>query len=415
MNIIIVNDYAHINGGAGHVAINTAKSLARKGFKVTFFSCVGPIDKHMSNMNNLDIICLDQKDILNDDNRIRAAINGIWNRNAASAFLHLLERFSPDNTIIHIHALAKCISTSIIRVAKKNNFKVIFHMHDYGIACPNMGFYDYQKNEICKKRALGIQCLGRNCDSRSIIHKFWRVIRQWVQQNIGGLPRDIDCIIYISKFSINKLRMYLLDKQRIVFLPNYIDVEKKKRAKAENNHYYVFIGRLVPEKNPELAAKATFNKNVPIIFVGDGSCVDAIYRINPRAKITGWKNSEEVRKYIRNARALIFPSKWYEGQPLTVMEAMADGIPVIASDASAAIEQIRDRDNGVIFKSNDLKSLESILEKFSCDDIVKKYSQNAYNDYWGKNYNEEIYINKLINIYNKVLDGKNSFKGDDYI
>lgn len=406
MNIIIVNDYAYINGGAGHVAINTAKSLAQKGLQVTFFSCVGPIDESMSNMNNLDVVCVGQKDILSDDNRLRAAINGIWNRKASRVFQRVLERFSPNDTIIHIHALAKCISTSIIRVAKKNNFKLIFHMHDYGIACPNMGFYDYQKNEICKEKALGIKCLMRNCDSRSIMHKAWRVVRQWVQQKVGGLPNDIDCIIYISMFSIDKLNMYLSDKQRVVFLPNYITVEKKRRARAENNHYYVFVGRLVPEKNPELAAQATFNKNVPVIFVGDGRCSDKIYKINPQAEITGWKNSEEVREYIRNARALIFPSKWYEGQPLTVMEAMADGIPVIASDASAAIEQIHDGENGIIFKSNDLKSLEVILEKLSCNDIVEKYSKNAYNDYWKKNYNEDVYIDKLINIYDEVLEGE---------
>lgn len=405
MNIIIINDYAFVNGGASNVALNTTKALAKRNYKVILFSGVGPVDKSLLEMDNIKIICTEQKDILNDDNRIRAAINGIWNHKAARMLDIVLKGLNQNDTIIHIHSISKCLSTSVIKVAKKNNFKMIYHMHDYGIACPNLGFYNYKENKICDKKAMGANCLMTNCDRRSVFHKIWRLLRQWVQVNIGGVPSNVDCIIYISMFSLKKIEKYLKNKT-VKYLPNYIVSSKKERAIVENNCNYVFVGRLSPEKNPEIVAKATYDLGVPIIFVGAGECEDSIRSINPQAKITGWQSPIKVKEYLRSARALIFPSNCYEGQPLSVMESLAEGVPVITSDANAAIEQIIDGVNGKLFVSNNIDSLKEILKEFSNCIMVKKMSINAYNSYWYEDYNEDEYIKKLLEIYHGVLSNK---------
>ena len=109
MNVIIVNDFAYINGGAGMVAINTAKLLAEHGHKVILFTAVGPIDSDLIHRNNLKVICLNQCDILNDPNRLRAVMQGIWNKKAEKFMKKILNGMSPADTIIHIHALSKAI------------------------------------------------------------------------------------------------------------------------------------------------------------------------------------------------------------------------------------------------------------------------------------------------------------------
>lgn len=209
MNVIIVNDFAYVNGGAAKVAIDTAKLLAARGHEVVFFAAVGPVAEALQGIKNLKIICLNQHDILHDSNRLRAAVQGIWNFKAAKAMKDILAKMSPKNTIIHIHALQKAISSSIIPVAKKAGFRIVYHVHDYGLACPNLGFFNYKTKQICSRRALSLECIACNCDSRSYTHKLWRVIRQMVQIYIGGMPRNIDGFVFLNSFGKNILEKYL--------------------------------------------------------------------------------------------------------------------------------------------------------------------------------------------------------------
>lgn len=403
MNIIIINDYAFVNGGAGNVAISMAELLAGHGNNVILFSAVGPIDKRLENILNLKVVCLYQEDILNSKNRLSAIINGLWNRRAAKALDELLGNYETRDTIVHIHTLSKALSTSIIPVVKKHNMKVIYQMHDYGIACPNMGFFDYKKNTKCKRKAMSLKCVSRNCDKRSYFQKCWRVLRQFIQIYIGGLPRNIDCIIGVSNFSINVLKPYIKQRQLLEILPNIINVPQNERVRVEENDYYIFIGRLMPEKNPIILAKAGAEIDKKVIFVGDGNETKAIKKENNQAVVIGWVDSKEIKKYLLMARALVFPSKCYECHPLTIMEALAYGIPVITSDECAAIEEVTDGYNGRWFKNDDLQSLCCVMKEFSDDDMVKEYSKNAYTRYWTEAVNLDDYYKKLMNIYNRLL------------
>lgn len=402
LNIIIVNDYAYVNGGAGQIAINTAKLLAKSGERVVLFTAVGPIADELHNVANLEVVCTEQYDILHDPSRLRAIVQGCWNFKARIRFKHLLERFSPDDTVIHIHALSKAISTSILPVAKKRKFKVIYHLHDYGIACPNLGFFDYKGNNICHAKALGIKCLVTNCDKRSYTQKCWRVLRQFVQNKIGGLPNNVDCYIYISKFSLNILKPYIKKAKRLEFLPNVVNISKNERIKAENNNTVVFVGRLSPEKNPQILAEATRRLGCPVLFVGSGSCEEEIQRINPQAMITGWKTQTEVSQLLKTARVLVFPSKCYETQGLSVVESLANGIPVIVADECAARDEVECEKNGILFQNGDINDLMMCLLKLKNDEIVKGMSKTAYDIYWNIHRAEDECIERLKKIYSDI-------------
>ena len=403
MNVIVVNDFAFVNGGAGKVAIETAKILAGMNNNVVLFTAVGPIDNKLLPIKNLRVICLNQQDILHEKNKLRAMFQGIWNMKAKNAFKELLLQYDQNDTIIHIHALSKALSTSILLQAKRMNFRVVYHLHDYGIACPNMGFFDYQNNKICTDRSLGLRCIFKNCDSRSFCHKVWRVIRQFVQKHYGGLPAAVDCYIYISKFSLDKLKQYIKAEQELVYLPNIVQVSVKERVKAENNKYFIYVGRLSPEKNPELLAKVAKKTGIPVIYVGSGSCDKQIKKICPNANITGWVKPEQIKDYMMQARALVFPSKWYEGKPLSVIEARAYGVPVIASDACAACDEITAGVDGEIFKSNDENSLIESIDILLNPTAAKKYSENCYENYWSQEYGDKEYARRLLKIYQSVL------------
>lgn len=403
MRIIILNDYAYINGGAGKIAMNTAIALAKKNYEVYFFSAVGPVDEKIKEIKNLQVICLNQYDILTDPNRFRAIINGIWNFKSRKILGNLLEQCDIKNTIIHVHGVEKALSSSCINIAVKKGFKVLFHLHEYGIACPNMGFYNYQKQEICKLKPLSLKCLLSNCDSRCYMHKCWRVIRQYIQQNIGGIPKYVD-YVYISRFSYNILKPFLNKNNKVFYVSNPVDMDKEERIKVENNKEIIFIGRLVPEKNPILLAKVAKKMNLSVTFIGSGPCENEIKKIYPLSKITGWVDKNTIEKLLKEARCLVFPSNWYECQPLVVLECMAKGIPCISSRNCASNESIIEGYTGLLFENNNFESLEDAINIFLDDEKMFIMSNNAYNVFWSNDkYTTNDYVKNIIEIYKKCL------------
>lgn len=403
MRVIILNDFAYINGGSAKIALDTAIGLAKNNINVTLFSAVGPVEDFLKNIPNLNVICLNQHDILKDPNRLRAMINGIWNLKARETFRNLLKKYNNEETIIHVHGIEKALSSSCINIAVKMGFKVLYHLHEYGIACPNMGFYNYKKQSICTLKPLSIKCIMTNCDSRCYAHKCWRVIRQWIQKNIGGVPKNVN-YVYISKFSYNILKSFLNKDNKIFYLSNPINMRKRERVIVENNKEFVFIGRLVPEKNPILLAKIAKKMHLSVTFIGSGFCENNIKNIYPEAKITGWKEKKEIEKLMDKARCLVFPSNWYECQPLVVLECLSKGIPCISSKNCASKESIIEGKTGLLFENNDLESLENAIKIFLDNKKISIISNNAYTAFWDNdNYTINSYIKNIIEIYKKCL------------
>ena len=112
--------------------------------------------------------------------------------------------------------------------------------HDYFSYCPNGGFFNYKKNEICKLKPLSIKCVVCNCDSRNYIIKLYRILRQFVQNKIVKINYKIKNIISISDFSINILKPSLANDVKIRKINNPIDIKKpEKRVDVKNNDIYI--------------------------------------------------------------------------------------------------------------------------------------------------------------------------------
>ncbi len=403
MTIIIVNDYAYVNGGAGQVALMSAVELSRLGRKVILFTAVGPVGRELMHCPNLTVICLNQYDILSNPNRIKAAINGLWNRKAGQQFALLLKQLDPRDSLIHIHSCSKGLSTSIIATALSMNFKIIYHLHDYAVACPNMGFFCYPNMSICYIKPLSLRCCLSNCDRRNYMHKVWRLVRQVMQRSRGRLPAGIHSFAAVSNFSYSILKPYLPENSQVRVIRNPVNIEKNLRVNAENNTYFLFIGRLNQEKNPLLLARAALEMDVPIIFIGEGPCREEIMKTNPDAVITGWLGREEVYQYIKKARVVVMPSSWYETQGMVVSEAAAMGVPVIISDICAAQEFIINGLTGIIFKTGNLNDLKEKMELLQDDEAARAMSIAAYDHFWGNPQDMNTYMRETLSLYSDVL------------
>ena len=408
-NIIIINDFGHINGGAAQVAINTALGLSKLGHRVYYFYAVEPLDQRIEEDPNIEVICTHQTDILNDS-RILSSFQGLWNAKSARIFSELLASLSPEDTVIHVHGWIKALSHSVLKVAINKEFPIVITLHDYFSACPNGGFYNYPKQEICSLRGLSGQCILSNCDSRNYSHKLWRILRGHIQKYIAKIPSGVRHYIALSHQSHEILASYLPENAVVHHLPSPVAAKKGPRVKVEENDYLVGLGRFSPEKGFGLLAQASSALNKKVMFIGAGDMEEELRDQNPSAIFTGWLSATEIQKKMRDARVLVFPSKSYETQGLVVSEAASYGIPAIVSDVSVASELIEENVNGVLFKSDDLSELTQKISLFDDDAFTKELSQNAYDKFWANYHPEEEYFKSIISIYEQVLNNKRDDK-----
>ena len=398
-NIVIVNDFGRIEGGAANVAINTAIALASQ-YNVYLFCAVKPIEPRLEEVG-VKILCINKIDVLHDTNRIHAIINGIWDKKVENDFGRLLSKLGKNDTVVHVHTWTKALSSSVFSVTSKMDIHVVVTLHDFFCFCPNGGFYNYKKNHICHRIPMSFGCIATNCDARNYPQKLWRVLRM-VAQNKALWSNSKLSFISISNLT-DKVCIPLNKNRANVFkLMDPVDIKAQTPNDIVNNDYYICMSRLSPEKGTELFCKAICELGLKGIVMGDGYLKDDLQKKYPEILFTGWVTGGDKEKYFRMAKCFVFTSLWYETFGLAVAEAKSYGIPCIVPDECAASEQVIDSKTGYVFKTGNLNSLKSTLQKYELSNIGD-FQKNLISNFSVNENSMSNHLVSLIAIYNKIL------------
>lgn len=407
MNVIIVYDFAYVNGGAAGVAIGEALALAEENYPVTFFSAVGPVDSRLLE-SSVDVICLHQQELKaqlgGPASKIKGAIQGMVNREAVSRLSSLLKGFDPGNTIVHVHGCTLALSPAIFTAIKKHHFKVALTCHDYELNCPTRTYFDYKAGAMCALRGMSAQCVCTNCDKRSRIQKLYRVLREYMLWRfIKGSDLSL---IYLSEFNKDIMERDLHFKCNGYIVPNVVNIPPKRRIFPASNHRFLFVGRLNPEKGVELFCEAVTRAGVEADVIGDGELYESMRKKYPNVTFHGWKTQEEMVPIIQKARCFIMSSICYEGSPLTVPELQCGyGLPCIVPTPCGAQLYVDPMQNGMIYKSGDLDELVACIEKCKDDDLIQKFTENC-EKIDPEQYSGKAHIRALRKAYDSILANK---------
>ncbi|MFO1134595.1 MAG: glycosyltransferase family 4 protein [Rhodoblastus sp.] len=402
LTIVICLDHASVTGGQAKVAFDSAIGLKAAGHRPIVFAAAGPVDPQLRD-NRIEVVCLGQTDLLGASSKLVAAAQGIWNTTAQRALSNLLAGMPPGRTIVHVHGWAKALSPSIAPAIRASGLPAIFTLHDYFLFCPTGGFYDYNAHRLCERRPLGASCLATNCDAVSYPRKVWRSARLAMANGIVGLRDVFSDFICISNVQREIIAPYLPKGRRVHAISNPVAAENCGPKAQPASGDMIFVGRVSPEKGPLLFAEAARMAGMVPTFVGDGPAAAELREKYPEARVLGWQKPEEARKALRAARALVFPSRWYEGQPLTVLEAKASGTPVIVSDVCAGREEIVDGEMGLWFKSGDAADLARALKTMQDDATVRRMSNAAHAAYWRDPPTLQRHVERLEKAYRGML------------
>lgn len=153
----------------------------------------------------------------------------------------------------------------------------------------------------------------------------------------------VDAYIALTEFGREKFIRGGLPPDRLFVKPNF--VHSAAQPGQGEGGFALFIGRLSEEKGirPLLAAWKRLGIELPLKIAGDGPLkaeVQATTQCMKNVELLGHVSKDRVADMLRRAYVLIIPSICYEGFPMTVVEAFAAGVPVIASNMGALGELI---------------------------------------------------------------------------
>lgn len=401
MHVVLVVDHAFVNGGQAKVALDAGLGLAARGHRVTVFAAVGPADPRLE-AAGIRVVCLGQDDIATTTNKLAFAVQAIWNRPAARRLAAELRSLDPRDTVVHVHAFAKALSPSIGVSLRASGLPLLYTMHEYFLVCPNGGFYEYPAARICHRTPMSADCVTTHCDARSYPRKLIRVVRHAALDHVAGMRTLFPHVITISALQEEVVSRHLPSGTRFHRVDNPISVIQGPPRSTPPGEF-LFVGRISTEKGAPVFAEAARRAGVRAVFLGDGPGAAALEAAYPEVQILGWKDEAEVQTLMRQARALVFPSVWYEGQPLTVYEALASGLPVLVSDACAGREAVVDGETGFWFRSSDVDALAAHLVRLKDDAVAAQMGRAAYDRYWANPLTLDRHLDRIEAVYDAVL------------
>lgn len=396
-NIVIVCDYAFFEGGAANVALQSVIAFANStNLNVFCFAGNGEPCEELKSCG-AKIVALNLPDLLGNKNKIDAFLNGIYNKKVYNSMQMLLSKLDRNETVVHIHTWTKVLTSAVFKACEQLSFPVFLTIHEYFLACPNGACYNFVDKKICNVKPMSLKCLKCNCDSRNYLHKIWRFIRQSKQNLVIRHNSDIH-YIFISNFQMKQLlnRMPEVKYKHMVKNPIYVD--EREKIDVQNNREYLYIGRISGEKGIELFCEAISKSKVKGVVIGAGPLLDELKEKYPNIEFLGWLNKTEIRNRLKRTRALIFPSLWFEGSPLTVPEVQAFGIPCIVTNCSSATDDIIDGENGLII-SPEVDEIYNSIIRLEDNNYLKTLSYNTFAKFDMQRTSNDFYVSQLLKIY----------------
>lgn len=360
--ILIANKFYYPRGGDCIVAMNLERLLKERGHDVAVLAMQYP-ENVDSGWNDYYPSQVDFAGSLG--NKIKAAKRLMGWGDIITSFTKILDDFKPE--IVHLHNIHSYLSPVLAKLAKKRGCQVVWTLHDYKLVCPS--YACLQNGKPCEK-CIGhskIHVLKDRCMKGSLAASAlaWLEARKW---NSNVLDRYTDAFICPSQFMATKMKKDGFDPEKLRVVCNHIDAEKQQlfnSLNAERENYYVYVGRLSQEKGVETLLNVASKLPYTLRIAGDGPLrkqLEEQYASCKNIKFLGHQNAQQVAALLSKAQFSVVPSEWYENNPLSVIESLCAGTPVVGARIGG-IPELLNADNGLTFTSGNRDELKQTIGK----------------------------------------------------
>ena len=288
------------------------------------------------------------------------AASAIWSRSAERQVRAAVTAHRPD--VVHVHNTFVAASPSVYAAA--SGVPVVQTLHNYRLVCPvATAFRDGQACTDCVGRFVPWPAVAHACVHGSRSQSAVAATTIAAHRALGTYRRRISRYVALTSFQRQLMIDGGLPAERIGEIPNFLEPDPGIGEGPRSGILYV--GRLAEEKGVRVlleAAAARPGSGQPaaaIRVAGDGPLRHLAEQAAAAGQIDylGPIGPSSVFDELRRSTAMVAPSIWFEGFPLTVLEAFATGTPVIASRIGSLGEIIEDGITGTLTESHDAHRL----------------------------------------------------------
>ena len=261
----------------------------------------------------------------------RALLAAPWNPRAASR-ARISVAGDPD--LIHVHntwfAAGPAVIRELHRVAP-----LLVTLHNFRIACANALFFRDGRPCLDCLGTAGWSGIRHRCYRDSAVASAAVSLTSAVQRRAGIWERDVDGVIAHSQFTADVFATSGVPRELIHLSDNFTPDPGERVTLPSASTDVVVVSRLSPEKGVDriVTAWTRSRTELRLTIVGDGPDKERLETTrDPRIEFVGRKTPAEVKQIMLAARALMFPSRWFESQPLVLLESLAAGLVPFASD-----------------------------------------------------------------------------------
>jgi glycosyltransferase involved in cell wall biosynthesis len=418
LKVLNINKFHHVVGGAEEIYFRTAEILEKKGNQPIFFS--------MRHPNNLSCITSEYFmpliDVNSGFNIIRltmAVCRTLYSYKARRLISRLLDRYSVD--IVHIHDIHRQMSPSILLEFQRRRIPTVMTLHNYKMICPSFLMMDNNKPcEACDGGTY-INAMRTKCVKGSFPRSALIFLEAYFHHKMLDIYKNIDIFIAPSLFLKHK-HEEMGFKKEIVHLPYPLDIDdfdkslsNVKTNKIRNNHTFIYFGRLEPEKGLftlvdaiSILSQEQTGKQIKVKIIGEGSIKEELKARVKKEGLTGvtfsgFLKGENLYREVMECMAVVLPSEWYENYPVSVMETLVLGKPVIGSRIGGIPEMVKDNETGLTFEPGNAEDLsKKIRQLLDNPASAAEMGRNA-RKFAEKEFDIENHYKKLMEIYEKAL------------
>lgn len=363
MKVLQANKFFFRNGGSETVMFQERDFLLAQGHEVIDFSMDDPRNFESPYRDHF-VANQDYRGPQGKLAKLRTAAQFIHSGGAARKMYALVRETRPD--IVHCHNIYHQLTPSIIGAAKRGGAKVVLTLHDYKPVCPV--YNRLRQDKPCSDCLDGAfsNVLKHRCANGSLGKSALLYAEATVQKWLGNYEQ-VDAFIAPSRFMAEAIA-HRVPESRSRLLYNGVDLDGIQPSQTDEG-YALFLGRLSPEKGVEtlLKAHAAAQGKWPLHIAGTGPLEETLKLKYPQAKFLGHISGEQLQHTLEGAAVVVVPSECYENCPMSVLEAMAYGKPVIGSRMGGIPELVVDGATGLLFQAGDAYDLQSRLDQVMQD------------------------------------------------
>lgn len=243
--------------------------------------------------------------------------------------------------VVHVHNMQPMIGPRGLQAAREAGARVVLHLHNLRLFCSiGVASRDGGPCFRCHHR-LTLPGFVLNCRGSLPEAAVYTAALSMHQPRVFA---NADRFVAPSRYAVAQLAKLGVPADRLEVLPHYLpDGAFAERSRAAAGGYALVAARLSEEKGIDVAIDAAAAAGVPLKIAGEGpAAADLAARAGPAVELLGRVDRVRMAELLAGAACVLMPSRYHEFSPYAALEAMAAGVPVLATPMGGLPEVIGD-------------------------------------------------------------------------